>query len=80
MKTRAQVPESSYGPNLYEAQDVMRIHALVKNIVELAEENRGKSHEPHWVSTVVGPLITFLDTLPSMMSVHKKRRIKALNM
>ncbi|KAL8919430.1 MAG: hypothetical protein Q9208_006808 [Pyrenodesmia sp. 3 TL-2023] len=79
MKTRTQVPESNHGRNLYNAQDAMAIHTLVTNIVQSAEENRGKSHEPHWVSTVVGPLITFLDTLPSMMTVQKKRRIKALN-
>ncbi|KAL8904758.1 MAG: hypothetical protein Q9207_003052 [Kuettlingeria erythrocarpa] len=76
--SRPQVPESSYGPNLFNVQDAMEIHAQVTKIVELAKENRGRSHEPDWVSTVVGPLITLLETLPSMMSSHKERRVKAL--
>ncbi|KAL8938592.1 MAG: hypothetical protein Q9211_003134 [Gyalolechia sp. 1 TL-2023] len=79
MKTKMQIPESSYSPNLYGAQDVMNIHALVDGIVKRAASHRKKIHEPQWVSTVVGPLIAVLETLPSMMPVLSTRSIESLN-
>ncbi|KAL8855415.1 MAG: hypothetical protein Q9178_007940 [Gyalolechia marmorata] len=79
MKTKIQIPESSYGPNLYGAQDLTNIHALVDGIVKRAASNRKKTHEPQWVSTVVGPLIAVLESLPSMMPVLDTRRIETLN-
>ncbi len=80
MKTKVQIPESSYGPNLYGAQDLTNIHALVDGIVKRAASNRKKTHEPQWVSTVVGPLIAVLETLPSMVPALNTRRIETLNM
>lgn len=78
MKTQGPVNEFFYAAGLYSAADLPLVLDTVRSVVKAAHAQRN-SHEPQWVSKIVTPIMSRLQTLSSSVSA-KGRGIEDLNM
>ncbi|KAI4090084.1 MAG: hypothetical protein LQ344_004955 [Seirophora lacunosa] len=77
MKTQGPVNEFFYAAGLYSAADLPLVLDTVRSVVKAAHAQRN-SHEPQWVSKIVTPIMSRLQTLSSSVSA-KGRGIEDLN-
>ncbi|KAL8953875.1 MAG: hypothetical protein Q9222_000288 [Ikaeria aurantiellina] len=78
MKTRGPVPSHTYAPHLYTASDLPLVLATVKEIVKESDKNRGLCHHSQWLSKVVTPIMSRVQSLSS--STLGSRGISDMNM
>ncbi|KAL8956891.1 MAG: hypothetical protein Q9193_005702 [Seirophora villosa] len=77
MKTQGPINEFFYASELYSAADIPLVLGTMRSVVKAAHVQRN-SHEPQWVSKIVTPIMSRLQTLSSSVSA-KGRGIEALN-
>ncbi|KAL8730496.1 MAG: hypothetical protein Q9166_004024 [cf. Caloplaca sp. 2 TL-2023] len=78
MKTKDLPTDSSYALNLYDPKEMQALWHIVSNTAEQADEFRGNTQEPNWVSEVVGQLLSYVRTLSACNQIGK-RTIQSLN-
>ncbi|KAL9051955.1 MAG: hypothetical protein Q9206_004498 [Seirophora lacunosa] len=76
-KTKGPVANHNYVPHLYTASDLPLVLATVKEIVKESDKNRGLCHHSQWLSKVVTPIMSRIQSLSS--STLGSRGISDLN-
>ena len=79
MKTKGPIAKGCYSQGLFHTRDLPHVLETVEGAVQQATIQRGKSHEPNWVSKVVTPIMSRLQRLSSSKLVDG-RQIEDLNM
>ncbi|KAL8676763.1 MAG: hypothetical protein Q9186_006744 [Xanthomendoza sp. 1 TL-2023] len=78
LKTKKLPRDSNYTAHLYNPTELATVWQLVSKVAARATAYRETTHEAHWVTEVVGPLLSYIPQL-SACNMTGKRAIEFLN-
>ncbi|KAL8685329.1 MAG: hypothetical protein Q9224_005860, partial [Gallowayella concinna] len=78
LKTKKLPRDINYTAHLYDPTELVTVWRLVSKVAARATAYRETTHEAHWVTEVVGPLLSYIPQL-SACNMTGKRAIEFLN-